>query len=459
MCSVSVIVPLHNSKKYLRECIESILHQTEKDIEIICVDSSTDGTTEMMRQYQKGDSRIRLVEDANASYGYKLNMGMRLAEGEYMAIVESDDYIAKNMMEELYRTAKGVGADFVKADFERYIDTRNGRLFGMANRMKDEDYNRIINLREETRLMPLVGINIWSGIYRLQFLKDKRIRFNESEGASYQDTSFAALVTLLSERAYFLKECYYKYRGDNNASSVKSEKKYKCIVDEFIWLRERMNELGCISEVDSAFFKTIRLFSFYWNYSRLSEEYRDKFVALDYVRESAADFDEKILGYEIPNKETMLKVLDGDIQAREEEKQRQMQCAKECCEALRIFHEHKSIVIVCAGVYGLSAYRLMKASECDGEVFICDNVIRGKRAEFDGREVFGVEEAARKNKDSYFIVANKKHGETLKEQLLELGVDAKRIYLYGKYFASNDVGVIYDVVKGYEKRERRFYAE
>ena len=113
MIKVSVIIPLHNSEKYISECIESILQQTLSEIELICIDSSTDGTREILKEYQKKDARIRILEDENSSYGHKLNIGIQRAEGSYVSVVESDDYIEKGMLGALYEIAARNRVDFL----------------------------------------------------------------------------------------------------------------------------------------------------------------------------------------------------------------------------------------------------------------------------------------------------------------------------------------------------------
>ena len=91
---VSVIMPSLNVVSYIRECIESVVNQTLKDIEIICVDAgSTDGTLEVLEEYTAKDNRIKLLHSDKKSYGYQMNMGIDAATGEYIGIVETDDYI------------------------------------------------------------------------------------------------------------------------------------------------------------------------------------------------------------------------------------------------------------------------------------------------------------------------------------------------------------------------------
>lgn len=97
-------MPSYNVGIYIGECIESVVSQTLKDIEIICVDAgSTDGTLEILEEYAAKDERIRLLHSDMKSYGHQMNMGLASACGEYIGIVETDDFIAPDMYEELYR--------------------------------------------------------------------------------------------------------------------------------------------------------------------------------------------------------------------------------------------------------------------------------------------------------------------------------------------------------------------
>ena len=100
---VSIIIPVCNVEVYLRECIESALNQTLKEIEIICVnDGSTDGSLRILKEYAAKDKRVKIIDKENAGYGHTMNIGMDMAQGEYIAILESDDYILPNMMQTLY---------------------------------------------------------------------------------------------------------------------------------------------------------------------------------------------------------------------------------------------------------------------------------------------------------------------------------------------------------------------
>jgi glycosyltransferase involved in cell wall biosynthesis len=112
MAKISVVVPVYNVEKYLKECIDSIINQTLEDIEIICVnDGSTDSSLEILNDYAKKDSRIIVINKSNSGYGHTMNMGLNAATGEYVGIIESDDFADKNMFEDLYKLAKEYDAD------------------------------------------------------------------------------------------------------------------------------------------------------------------------------------------------------------------------------------------------------------------------------------------------------------------------------------------------------------
>ena len=103
---VSVILPSLNAADSIEKCLQSILNQTLKEIEILCVDAgSTDGTCELLEKYAEADPRIRIVHSEQKSYGYQVNLGIELSQGKYIGIVESDDYIEKDMYEILCRNA------------------------------------------------------------------------------------------------------------------------------------------------------------------------------------------------------------------------------------------------------------------------------------------------------------------------------------------------------------------
>jgi glycosyltransferase involved in cell wall biosynthesis len=120
---VSVIVPIYNVEKYLRQCLDSVVNQTLRDIEIICVnDGSPDKCPQIADEYAARDDRIIVIHQPNGGYGVAVNKGIAAATGEYVAIVEPDDFIDSNMYQTLYETAKKNNTDVVKSAFYIYYD-------------------------------------------------------------------------------------------------------------------------------------------------------------------------------------------------------------------------------------------------------------------------------------------------------------------------------------------------
>ena len=130
MAKVSIIIPTYNVEMYLVECMDSVVNQTLKDIEIICInDGSTDSSLEILKGYAEKDDRIIIVDKENGGYGIGMNIGLDKATGEYIGIVEPDDFVPLNMYEELYNKAVENDLDLVKADFYRFKRNNNKDRF------------------------------------------------------------------------------------------------------------------------------------------------------------------------------------------------------------------------------------------------------------------------------------------------------------------------------------------
>ena len=118
MAKVSVIIPVYNVEKYLRKCLESVVNQTLKDIEIICVnDGSTDSSALILDEYARNDNRIKVYTQENQGQGAARNMALELAQGDYIAFVDSDDWLEVSALEELYKFITEKGAEAVVFDF------------------------------------------------------------------------------------------------------------------------------------------------------------------------------------------------------------------------------------------------------------------------------------------------------------------------------------------------------
>ena len=143
MIKVSVLMPSLNVVRYIRECMESVISQTMKEMEVLCIDAgSTDGTLEILEEYVQKDRRVRLIKADKKSYGHQMNLGLKEAVGEYIGVVETDDLIRPKMYEELYAAARKNNADYVKSDFDIFTTLEDGQRIFLRYSLKKHKIGR-----------------------------------------------------------------------------------------------------------------------------------------------------------------------------------------------------------------------------------------------------------------------------------------------------------------------------
>lgn len=237
---VSILVPIYNVEKYLSECLDSIINQTLKDIEIICInDGSTDNSLKILRDYEKKDNRIKIIDKPNSGYGASMNIGLNIAQGEYIGVVESDDFAQNDMFETLYSMAKENDTEVAKSDWYDYWSDK--KFVRKNNRISPAKAGFVTNFEQDNSLIR-INPSVWSAIYKKEFLDKNNIRFLETPGASYQDLSFTFKVFTLAKRVILTDKAYLYYRQDNINSSVKSKTKIWCVCDEYNEIDRFMNE-------------------------------------------------------------------------------------------------------------------------------------------------------------------------------------------------------------------------
>ncbi|EOI0504379.1 glycosyltransferase family 2 protein [Campylobacter coli] len=282
---VSIIVPSLNSISYIRECIDSILNQTLKDIEILCIDAnSTDGTLEILKNYEQKDERLRVIVSDRKSYGYQINLGIKEAKGEYLGIVESDDYIKTNMYERLYEIAKKNDCEVVKGDFYIFAYGKTEYINVLRNSYEDI-YNCKMNWNKDIRIfLGSDGINP-IGIYRMDLLKINQIKLNETPGASYQDNGLWFQIFAFAKTIYFINEAFYMLRRDNPNSSVKSKEKVYCACEEYDFIRDFLKKHPDLEKALAPICALHRFGNYMFTLERIDEKYK-----LDFLKRFSQDF-------------------------------------------------------------------------------------------------------------------------------------------------------------------------
>lgn len=275
---VSILVPICNVERFLRECLDSLVNQTLKDIEIICInDGSTDNSLSIIREYERRDTRIVVIDKSNSGYGDSMNKGIELARGEYIGIVESDDFASLDMFEKLYGTAKKHDLDIVRTNYLAHVTGRSaGEDTLVENLAACNSYGVVFNPMNNKRVF-MCQPAIWTGLYRKELLDTNDVRFLPTPGASFQDTAFYFKAFYAASRVMLLKKGYLHYRIDNANSSVKNQNKLFCVCDEYA-------EVWRYAMTDAEKFKQIKTWiprqqfeGYLWNLNRLSPELQQRF--------------------------------------------------------------------------------------------------------------------------------------------------------------------------------------
>ncbi|MBY4796986.1 glycosyltransferase [Collinsella sp. AGMB00827] len=274
--SVSLLVPICNVERYLRECLDSACKQTLRDIEIICInDGSTDNSLAIIQEYAAQDPRIVVIDKPNSGYGDSMNLGLARARGEYIGILESDDYMELDALERMYRAAQRGHAQVVKADFYFFWSTPT--VCNKRAHFVDSVIEGHVNPQVEREVFYRKP-SIWSAIYKRSFLEECNVSFLPTPGASYQDAGFNFKVWSSCTNAVLLDYAVLHYRQDNEKSSVNNPGKVFNVCDEYEEMWRYLDEAHADRPYLRAVLARMQFDSYEWNYDRLSDELAAQFL-------------------------------------------------------------------------------------------------------------------------------------------------------------------------------------
>lgn len=438
MIKVSVIVPVFNGINYISECMDSVISQTLKEIEILVVDAgSTDGTLEVLEDYARKDNRVRLLHSDKKSMGHQTNMGIQAASGEYIGFCEADDYLGSGMLEYLYQTAKSGELDFVKSDFDMFVTSQEGRIFLNYSVLPPEKrvlYGKEIHPQDYPDLLHR-DVNMWNGIYKRRWILENQIWLNETPKAAFQDVGFILQTFLLADRVMYVQTDANKYRRDNISSSVYDQQSLLFVVQEFAFL------IGILEKRKIAKKRTLAVIlkrflglfcGFYQRlpeWSLVSEETKEaveRFKRL--FREFYSWMDYGDLQYEGLDTSIELRMLLEDspwLDAYERQLERIRR--KSLTDFYTYVKKYEKAVIFGAGERGSSCLGLLRKNHYQGVIRFCDNNPSLWDTRFMGLEIVCPDKVEKEG--FLFIVAHGDDGrwKQIYNQLITMGVDAKQI--------------------------------
>lgn len=224
---VSIVVPIYNVEKYLPKCVESLMSQNLKEVEIILVDDgSPDNSGQLAEDYAKRDNRIKVIHQKNTGLGPARNSGIDAATGEYVGFVDSDDWVNMEMYSCLYKCALRTKADIV---FGGHRDMTRGvakviKSHPLAGKVLNKD--EIISIRKNLfghaigeAVVEAFPMQVWTGIYRRKMILDNKLRFEEIQS---EDTIFNLDAYKCAQIISYIGNTDYCYRKDNQPSIMKT---------------------------------------------------------------------------------------------------------------------------------------------------------------------------------------------------------------------------------------------
>ncbi len=251
---VSVVVPTYNVERYLDQCLTSIQMQPFANVEVICVnDGSTDGSLGIMQEHAARDPRVRVIDKPNAGYGAACNAGFDSATGDYVAIVEPDDYLTGNMFGDLLDFADsldGGPVDIVKSSYWRIFNAGTPHELRTVCLYQD----RVNPPRQPFAIGDGVALlehhpSIWTALYRKAFLDGRGIRFREYPGAAWADNPFLVETLCQTDRIAYVNRPYYNYREDTEEKLVSSTRRDPLLpIERWNDMQDIVERLGVTDE-------------------------------------------------------------------------------------------------------------------------------------------------------------------------------------------------------------------
>lgn len=253
---VSVIIPVYNVEKYLRQCLDSVVNQTLRDIEIICVDDgSTDSSLSLLQKYASGDNRIKILQQENSGAGIARNKGLAMASGKYILFLDSDDFFELDLCENLFYQAEKTEADIILYDADCYEQEKNKfvAVDWLLNRRyfpKKEVFNRN-DVPDELFLITAGGP--WNKLWKRQFLSEHELLFPNMK--SLEDVPFVYTAMALAERISIVPKVLAHYRrfAPKQGLVSKIEKFPKRIFESYALLKSRLVKVKVFDIVEQSF--------------------------------------------------------------------------------------------------------------------------------------------------------------------------------------------------------------
>ena len=261
MALISVIMPVYNSENYLENSLNSILTQSFKDIEVICVDDeSTDNSLEILKDFERKDERVKVISQKNRGNGGARNTGFKHASGDYVYFIDSDDALFPEALEKMYENITSNESDLVLFKVARYVEGEslnyNRPIFPLDKKFKGKDFDDFTFTYKDIKyyIMDSGYFAVWAKFYKKEFLDKYADIFVFPENTAFGDVRFHIASMILASKISFVNEFLYKYTMSNTNSITQNK-------------TNRMDIFNVVDSVEELFINT-----------GFDEEFKDDFI-------------------------------------------------------------------------------------------------------------------------------------------------------------------------------------
>ena len=300
---ISVIIPIYNCAKYLEQCLNSIISQSLKDIEIICVnDGSTDDSLLILEEYAKLDKRLIIINQKNKGAAEARNKGLVISKGQYLYFADSDDWFEQDMLEKLYEKAKNTDADIVLCSYKNFDDTTktvtgSNRGLDLKLCIQEKVFSKI-NFPKD--FFQITSPNAFTKLFKKSFIQSNRIKFQNLK--SCNDVAFVYIALYKAQKISFIAEDFIFYRVNHANSITKSRNKYYKNI--FLAAKEIKKQTKISKEFENSFYnKMLQCMAYEYSFcdfkqkrgflqcvkKELSEEYFMKFKSKVHLKKTVLE--------------------------------------------------------------------------------------------------------------------------------------------------------------------------
>ena len=277
---VSVIVPVYNTEKYLKNCIDSLLKQNFEDYEIIVINDLSPGNAEEIIKSYNDKKIVYIKNKTNKGIGYNRNLGIKKAKGEYVCFIDSDDYVKEDFISKMYNYSKENNLDLCVCDYVN-VDEEGNKLkeFNLSDFC-------ITNYEENNKILCEINLAPWNKLYKKDMLVKNKIEFSET--LKYEDLSFVALSIKNSKKIGKINEQLNYYTIHNNSETTTRDKR---VFDIFKQLDIVRNEYKNGKYLDELTVSVLLNYTIQQRY-QIDKDTQSKFIddAFKYLNDNNIDY-------------------------------------------------------------------------------------------------------------------------------------------------------------------------